>query len=125
MLRHCVCHLNSLSAFQQKKSIFCTSMVNTQTPRAALASPERTTSSPQSLPATYRRLIGRKTGKDFRSVAEVEECEMPEPSQGQVPAPLLPLMLYTPYELIACIDKCALLVHGASVLLDTAIQRRC
>ena len=96
MLRHCVCHLNSLSAFQQKYSVFCPSMVNTPIPRAVQASPERTTSLPLSLPATYKRLIGRKTGKDFRSVAEVEECEILEPSQGQVPAPSMPLTLCTP-----------------------------
>ena len=96
MLRHYSCHLNSLSAFSHNKSSLCPSMVNTQIPRAVQASPERTVSSPQSLPATYRRLVGRKTGKDFRSVAEVEECEIPEPSQGQVPALLMPLMLCMP-----------------------------
>ena len=124
MLRHCVSHLNSLSAFQHNKSTLCPSMVNTQVPRAVQASPERTASPPLSLPATYKRLIGRKTGKDFRSVAEVEECEVPEPSQGQVPAPSMPLTLCTPRWLIACIDKCALQVCRANLLLDTTFQRR-
>ena len=41
-------------------------------------------SSVAQLPSRYKRLIGRKTGKDFRSVAEVEECEITEPGEGQV-----------------------------------------
>ena len=41
-------------------------------------------SSVSQLPSRYKRLIGRKTGKDFRSVAEVEECEITEPGEGQV-----------------------------------------
>lgn len=43
-----------------------------------------TVSPPTKLPAKYKRLIGRKTGKDFRSVAEVEECDITEPGEGQV-----------------------------------------
>ena len=41
---------------------------------------------PAELPSTYKRLVGRKTGKNFREVAEVEECDMVEPGAGQVNA---------------------------------------
>ena len=45
---------------------------------------EMATKIPAELPRKYKRLIGQKTGKDFRSVAEVEECDMTEPGEGQV-----------------------------------------
>ena len=45
---------------------------------------EMTVQHPAELPSTYKRLVGRKTGKNFREVAEVEECDMVEPGAGQV-----------------------------------------
>jgi hypothetical protein len=40
---------------------------------------------PQELPATYRRLVARRTGGSFREVAEVQEgVPLPEPQEGEV-----------------------------------------
>lgn len=39
----------------------------------------------QELPATYRRLVARRTGGSFRDVAEVQEgLPLPEPQEGEV-----------------------------------------
>lgn len=38
----------------------------------------------EALPKTYRKLIGRKVGRSFREVAEVEECNLDLPPAGQV-----------------------------------------
>ena len=56
--------------------------------RANCAAPqqEKAGQLPAELPSSYKRLVGRKTGKDFRAVAEVEECEMVAPGEGQVRA---------------------------------------
>lgn len=36
------------------------------------------------LPATFRRLIARKVGPSFRSVAEIEDVLLEQPSRNQV-----------------------------------------
>jgi hypothetical protein len=36
------------------------------------------------LPSTFRQLVGKRTGPDFRSVAEIEECALEHPGEGQV-----------------------------------------
>ena len=39
----------------------------------------------QALPATYRRLVARRTGGSFREVAEVQEgVPLPQPQEGEV-----------------------------------------
>lgn len=37
-----------------------------------------------SVPASFRRLVARRTGSSFREVAEIEEISTPKLEQGQV-----------------------------------------
>jgi hypothetical protein len=36
------------------------------------------------LPATYKRLVAKRTGKSFREVAEVEEVPLTQPGDNEV-----------------------------------------
>jgi hypothetical protein len=36
------------------------------------------------LPATYKRLVAKRTGRSFREVAEVEEVPLPQPGDNEV-----------------------------------------
>ncbi|KAF8062034.1 Zadh2 [Scenedesmus sp. PABB004] len=51
-------------------------------PAAAMAGADDP--APAALPATYRRLIARRTGRSFREVAEVVEEPLPQPGPGEV-----------------------------------------
>lgn len=49
------------------------------------AEPSQHIEAQQALPATYRRLVARRTGGSFREVAEVQEgVPLPQPQEGEV-----------------------------------------
>lgn len=46
--------------------------------------PAATVQHASKLPATYKRLVAKRTGKSFKEVAEVEEVPLPQPGDNEV-----------------------------------------
>jgi hypothetical protein len=50
----------------------------------ATTPPQPASSSSEPLPATYRKLVAKRTGSSFRDVAEVVEAPLPVPGPNEV-----------------------------------------